>query len=111
DESDAIGEQRARWLAIDALAFEANLPRSRNEHSKQGLEHGRLAGAVRPDEKRYLALARVERRLVEYGQARRVAGDDLVELDHSFTHCARSRVIANLVFILLSNSVPNLFAH
>ena len=41
----------------------------------------RLAGAVRADQQRDLAGARIERRLVQDREARRVAGDDVLEFD------------------------------
>src|SRR4030095_9034502 len=56
------------------------------QQAEQLLEDRRLAGAVRPDQQRDLALARVERRLVEDGEARRIPGNDLVELDDFFAH-------------------------
>ncbi len=91
-EGDALGEQRARRLAVDALALEADFAGARDEHAEQRLQHRRLAGAVGADQQRDLAPARVERRLVQDREARRIPGDDLVELDDLVGHGVRSRL-------------------
>ena len=85
-EGDPFREQFSLRLAVDALALEADLARTRNEHPEQRLQHGRLSGAVRTDEQRNLRLARVEGQLVEDRQARRIARDDLVEFHRRYIH-------------------------
>jgi hypothetical protein len=81
NERDALGEQFALRLAVDAFAFEAHLPGAGHKHAEQSLEDGRLAGAVGSDQQRDLAAARVQRGLVQNGEARRIPGDDTVEFD------------------------------
>ena len=88
-ERDAIGEEIARRLPVDALAFEAHLARPRDQHAEQRLQHRRLAGAVGSDQQRDLALPRIQRRLVQDREARRVPGNDLLEFDDLFAHDRR----------------------
>ena len=46
---DAAPDQRARRQVGDVGAVEADAARARRQHAEHGLEHGRLAGAVRAD--------------------------------------------------------------
>jgi hypothetical protein len=85
-EGDAVREELARRPAVDAFSFEPDLARARHEDSEQRLQHRRLARAVRSDQQRDLALPRIERRLVQYREARRIPGDDLVEFDDRVRH-------------------------
>ena len=85
-ESYSLGEQLALCFSIDSLALEADLAAARNQHAEQRLENGRFARAVWPDQQRDLALAGVERQLVEDRDARRISGDDSIEFDDALGH-------------------------
>jgi hypothetical protein len=83
-EGEPAREKCALAHAVHDLALEANFAGTRRQQAEQRFKHGRLARAIGADQERDLALACVERRLVEDREARRVAGDDLVELDGLF---------------------------
>ena len=85
-ERDPLAQQFALRLAVDALALEADLAGTGNEHAEQRLQDRRLAGAVRADQQRDLALACVERELVQDRQAGRISRDDFLEFDDLFGH-------------------------
>src|SRR5438094_7756325 len=85
-ERDPLAQQFALRLAVDALALEPDLARTRNEHAEQSLQYRGLAGAIRTDQQRDLALARVERELVQDRQAGRISRDDFLEFDDLLGH-------------------------
>src|SRR5439155_21929630 len=81
-----LAQQFALRFAVDALALETDLARTRNEHAEQRLQHRRLAGAVRTDQQSDLALARVEREIVQDRKAGRIPGDDFLEFNDLLVH-------------------------
>src|SRR5262249_49492419 len=93
-ECHAEREHLARRGACDVAPVEPDGTRARREQPEERLERGRLAGAVGADEKRDLAVARLEAELVQDGERRRVAGDDLAQLNCQGTPPARRGSIA-----------------
>ena len=97
---DAAREQVARRQVGDLGALEQDAAGARRQHAEHGLEHGRLAGAVRADHRGDGAARNRTRRAMQ-DRHLAVAGDDLVEredrsvakvrLDHFGIAAARSR--------------------
>ena len=81
-EGDALAGDLARPEAGDRPALEADRALARLQKSRDRLEQGRLAGAVRADQHDHLALRDRDADALQHLVMRAVAGDDVGDGEH-----------------------------